>query len=65
MELIERLPPQNLEAEASVLGSILIDNEAAWAVLQFLRPEHFYRSANQRLFEIIKDQVEKGRPVDL
>jgi replicative DNA helicase len=65
MDLIERLPPQNLEAEASVLGSILIDNEAAWAVLQFLKPEHFYRSANQRLFEIVKGQVEKGKPVDL
>ncbi len=38
-----RLPPQNLEAEMSVLGGILLENEALSRALESLRPEDFYR----------------------
>jgi len=64
-DLLERVPPQNLEAEASVLGAILLDNEAAWAAAQRLRPEHFYRAANSRIYAAILDLVQAQRPVDI
>ena len=44
--MIDRLPPQSLEAEQSVLGSILIDRDAVVEIAEFLRPEDFYRQAN-------------------
>ena len=44
-QLIDRLPPQSLEAEQSVLGAILIDHDAVIEVAEILRPEDFYRQA--------------------
>ena len=40
---IDRLPPQSIEAEQSVLGALLIDRDAVIEVAEFLRPEDFYR----------------------
>jgi replicative DNA helicase len=65
MDLLERLPPQNLDAEASVLGSILLDNEAAWLVAQFLKPEHFYKSSNQKIYETILSLATERKPIDI
>jgi len=48
--VIDRLPPQSLEAEQSVLGAILIDRDAVVEVAEFLRPADFYRQANGKLF---------------
>ena len=48
-----RIPPHSEEAETSVLGSILIDKEAIIAVAEFLRPEHFYKEANEEIFKAI------------
>lgn len=64
-DLIDRVPPQNLEAEASVIGAILIDNDAAWVALQTLRAEHFYKSANERIFSAIVDLTRDRKPIDL
>lgn len=64
MDNLDRLPPQNLEAESSVLGAILLDNEAAWVVAQFLKPEHFYKAANRVLFEVVLELVNQRKPVD-
>ena len=44
--MIDRLPPQSLEAEQSVLGALLIDRDAVIEVAEFLRPADFYRQAN-------------------
>lgn len=55
-----KLPPQNLEAEIGVLGSILLSHEAMDDVLEVLRPDHFYSEANQRILEAILRLHEKG-----
>src|SRR6188474_659406 len=65
MDLLEKLPPQNIEAEASVLGAILLDNEAAWLVAQFLKPEHFYKAANQKIYERIMRLATERKPIDV
>ncbi|MBL8126097.1 MAG: replicative DNA helicase, partial [Chloroflexia bacterium] len=53
--VIERLPPHNLEAEQSVLGSLLIDRDAIIRVASFLKPEDFYLSANGLIYGAILD----------
>ncbi len=56
----DRLPPQNLEAEKGVLGSILLANEALDEVAELLRAEHFYNDAHQRVFGAIHHLYESG-----
>ena len=48
-----KLPPQNLEAEQSVLGALLIDKEAVTKVVEFLHPESFYREAHHWIYQAI------------
>ena len=45
---LRKVPPQNLEAESSVLGGILLENEAVNQVLELLRPEDFYRESHRK-----------------
>ena len=62
----ERLPPQDREAERSVLGSMLRDNIVIGDVVQILRAEHFYVFAHQKIFEAITTlAVDRGHPADL
>ena len=60
----ERLPPQNVEAEQSVLGSILIDRDAIVRVAGFLRPEDFYREAHRTIYQSVLDLFERREPAD-
>ena len=63
--MIDRLPPQSLEAEQSVLGAILIDRDAVVEVAEFLRPEDFYRQANGTIYAAILDLFERREPIDI
>ncbi|MGD2049982.1 MAG: DnaB-like helicase N-terminal domain-containing protein, partial [Chloroflexota bacterium] len=47
MSSIDRVPPNNVEAEEALLGSLLIDTDAIFEVASFLRPEAFYREQNK------------------
>src|SRR4030042_5006512 len=60
-----KLPPQNIEAEQSVLGGILIENEAVNKVLENLTSEDFYRDAHRRIFEALIVLSERDEPSDL
>ena len=64
-ELAGRVPPQNLEAEQSVLGSILIDKEAIIKVADILQPDDFYEPANSEVYTAILALFEKRKPIDL
>ncbi len=64
MDLLDKVPPQNLEAEQSVLGAILLDNAAAWLVAQFLKPEHFYKASHQKIYETILELTKGQKPID-
>jgi replicative DNA helicase len=61
----DRLPPQNIEAEQSVLGSLLIDPDAMIKVGSFLTPDDFYREAHQIIYRAMIGLHEKRQPVDL
>lgn len=60
-----KVPPHSNEAEASVLGAILIDKDAVIAVTEFLRPEHFYNEINGLIFKAILSLYEERIPIDL
>ncbi|HOF04215.1 MAG TPA: replicative DNA helicase [Syntrophales bacterium] len=62
---IHRIPPQNLEAEQSILGGILLDNQGLNAVMETLTPHDFYSEGNRRIFEAMIKLSERGEPVDL
>lgn len=62
---LERVPPQNLEAEQGVLGSMLLDRDAIARVVELLRSEDFYRDAHRRIYDAMTDLFERGEPVDL
>jgi replicative DNA helicase len=59
-----RLPPQNLDAERSVLGGILLDNVALNDVLEILRAEDFYREAHRKVFEAMCALSTRAEPID-
>lgn len=61
---LERLPPQNIEAEQSVLGSLLIDRDAVIKIAPFLRPDDFYREAHGQIYAAILDLHERREPAD-
>jgi len=59
-----RLPPQDVDAERSVLGAMLLDGRAVSDVSAQLRPEDFYRPAHARVFEVMLALHERNEPVD-
>jgi replicative DNA helicase len=64
-ELIQKLPPQNIEAEQSLLGSLLIDKDAIIRVADIVGPEDFYHDKHRMIFEAILDLYGRREPVDL
>ncbi|MBJ6361662.1 replicative DNA helicase [Paenibacillus sp. GCM10012307] len=63
--MFERVPPQNLEAEQAVLGSVLLQSEALIAAMERIRSEDFYSTAHQMIFEVMVDLGEANQPIDL
>lgn len=62
---IDRLPPQNIEAEQSVLGSMLIEREAIVRVVEFLDEDAFYRDVHRKIFEAMLYLFEHSEAVDI
>lgn len=62
---MERLPPQNLDAEQSLLGSMLLSREAVYEAVEILDQSAFYRTAHSRIFEAIVHLVEAGEGADI
>ena len=60
-----KIPPQNIEAEQSVLGGILIENEAINRVMEILAPEDFYREAHRKIYHALIELSERDEPADL
>lgn len=63
--MLDRIPPQNIDAEQSVLGAILIDREAIYKAMRVLQPGDFYRESHRIIYETILLLNEAGSPVDL
>ena len=63
--LIERVPPQNIEAEQAVLGAMLIEKEAIARVTELLKGGDFYREAHRLIFEAMLDLYNRNEAVDM
>lgn len=63
--MIERIPPQNIEAEQAVLGAMLIKKEAVIEATEILHPEDFYRDAHRVVFEAIQEVFQHDSAVDM
>jgi replicative DNA helicase len=60
-----RVPPQNLDAEESVLGAILLDNTAIDRVTGMLQPDDFYRENHRKIFRAMQALADRSEPADL
>jgi replicative DNA helicase len=60
----DRQPPQDLPAEQSVLGAILLSKDAIADVIEMLKPDDFYRPAHQTVYECVLDLYGRGEPAD-
>ena len=62
---LQRLPPQNLDAEQSVLGAILLENSAIDRAIEVLTPDDFYKEAHRRIYLAMLTLSEAAEPIDL
>jgi replicative DNA helicase len=62
---LQKLPPQNIEAEQMVLGAILIENDSMNKVIDFLSPDDFYKETHRRIFMAMVEMFETGEAIDL
>jgi replicative DNA helicase len=60
----DRQPPQDLPAEQSVLGAVLLSKDAIADVVEVLKPDDFYRPAHQTIYECVLDLYGRGEPAD-
>jgi replicative DNA helicase len=60
-----KIPPQNIEAEQSILGGILLENSAINSALEILSRNDFYSEAHRRIFSVIVELSERNEPVDI
>ncbi|HRI05410.1 MAG TPA: replicative DNA helicase [Candidatus Dojkabacteria bacterium] len=63
--MVQKIPPQNLEAEQSVLGAMLLDKEAVINVAGWMKAEHFYDQRHAIIFQNIVELFEEGLPIDI
>ncbi len=61
----DRVPPQSLDAETAVLGSMMIDNDCIGKIVEILEPPCFYRTSHKKIFSSALALYEKNEPVDL
>ncbi|NMA15518.1 MAG: replicative DNA helicase, partial [Clostridia bacterium] len=62
---LNRVPPQNIDAEQAVLGAMMLDRDTVFQVVGLLRPVDFYKEAHRVIFEKLLTLSDKGDPVDL
>ncbi|HZI51408.1 MAG TPA: replicative DNA helicase [Terriglobia bacterium] len=64
-QVLERSLPSNVDAERSLLGSILVNNENYYRIVEFLRPEDFYLDSHRVIFRHMTGLMENARAIDL
>ena len=62
---LQKLPPQNIEAEQMVLGAVLIENDSMNKIIDLLSPDDFYKDTHRRIFMAMVDMYETGEAIDL
>ena len=60
-----RRPPQSISSEQSILGGLMIDNNALDSIVDLVQPKDFCRRDHQLIYEHIVEMIQKGRPADV
>ena len=63
--VLDKLPPQNLDAEMSVLGAMLLDREAIGHAIEAVSAESFYKEAHAKIYAAIVELFDANHPVDI
>ncbi|MBI3220054.1 MAG: replicative DNA helicase [Bacteroidetes bacterium] len=64
-ESLGKLPPQAVDLEEAILGALMLEKNALTAVVEFLRPDHFYKEQHKEIFTAIIDLFKASEPVDM
>lgn len=64
-ESLGKLPPQAVDLEEAILGALMLEKNALTAVVEFLRPDHFYKEQHKEIFNAIIDLFKASEPVDM
>ena len=64
-QLYDRIPPQNIEIEKNILGSLMLEKDAITTVIDILHPSTFYDPANRDVFIAILDLFTNNCPIDI
>jgi replicative DNA helicase len=64
-KLPDKTPPQNISAERSLLGSLLIDKDAIIKIVDFITPRDFYATKHQTIYGVVKDLFERSEAIDI
>jgi replicative DNA helicase len=64
LAVVDRIPPQNLEAEMALIGSILVDREIMGIVSEIVRPDDFYAHVHETIFAVLQHLYDRGEPLD-
>lgn len=67
MELIQqdRIPPQNIEAEQAVLGSVFLESDAIVEAMEYIEAKDFYRRSHQLIFQVMVELNNRNEPIDV
>ncbi|ACV65012.1 replicative DNA helicase [Desulfofarcimen acetoxidans DSM 771] len=63
--MLDKIPPQNMEAEQSVIGSVFLDKEAIYKVMRIISPDDFYSESHKLIYEVILDLNDNSAAIDL
>ena len=64
-DLPDKVPPQSIKAEQSLLGCLMIDRKAIFKIVDFLKPVDFYRKSHEQIYQACLDLFDKAEPIDL
>jgi replicative DNA helicase len=64
LQVVDRIPPQNLEAEMALIGSILVDREIMGIVGEIVRSEDFYAHVHESIYGVLAHLYDRGEPLD-
>lgn len=62
---LEKIPPQSMEAEMSLLGSVLLDKDAMLKIADIVQTEDFYKNAHAQIFDVILELYQRNESIDL
>ena len=62
---LHKVPPQNLEAEVSVLGAVMLENDAINQIVEILTAEDFYRESHRKIFRTMIELSDRNEPIDI